>query len=81
MPRRVLCAHPGCCRSVDAARRTGLCVEHYLETIRAVEAVKPAPRWPVRVVMVPQPSTTFNDAYSFAPVSLPREPRHKEERV
>jgi hypothetical protein len=61
---------------VDAARRTGLCVEHYLDTIRPVEAVKPPPRWPVRTVIVPQFGV---DGYRYRSVSLPREPWHEEE--
>lgn len=71
MPRRVICAHPGCDAKVDAARKTGLCVTHYVASIRAIDAIRPAPRWPIRTVIVPQFGV---DGYRYRAVSLPREP-------
>jgi hypothetical protein len=63
---------------VDAARKTGLCAAHYTDTLR-VAVDRPAPRWPIRTVLVPQVTNILNDCHRSVPVNLPREPWHKEQ--
>jgi hypothetical protein len=74
MPRRIPCAHPGCTARVDASVITGLCITHLHQSMRAPAPPRPAPRWPVRVAMVPQITTTGADGYNYKPITLLREP-------
>lgn len=74
MPRRTPCATPGCPSRVDAAHKSGLCRPCLDASMRRPVPEKPAPRWPVRVALVPQITSTGADGYCYRPISLPAEP-------